>query len=339
MKNTSKPIGELESLIAELFGVDVISAVEIAGGRNSRVYRLLCKPSLYLLAKFYHRNVGDDGRERLFTEVAALDFMWKHGLRDIPRVVASNELENVALFDYIEGSKLSKVSRVEVDAAVDFLLSLQELRGLEDAQFLPPASEACFALPSLIDNIEDRLERLSAFGEGEGLGDFLKAELSPHFEKLLRHSYMEEPFIQRVLSPSDFGFHNAILRTGGGYCFVDFEYFGWDDPAKMISDFVLHPGMEMENTCRRYFVSRLLRELSMEGLARRFELFYHFFAFKWCLILLNEFLPAARDRRCFAASAGEDLSKLRELQLAKAKRMLENARRDFGDFPYGKICG
>ena len=36
----------------------------------------------------------------------------------------------------------------------------------------------------------------------------------------------------RCLSPSDFGFHNALLEATGKLRFVDFEYAGWDDPAK-----------------------------------------------------------------------------------------------------------
>ena len=38
------------------------------------------------------------------------------------------------------------------------------------------------------------------------------------------------------ISPSDFGFHNA-LRTNTGPVFFDFEFSGWDDPAKTIIDF------------------------------------------------------------------------------------------------------
>ena len=54
----------------------------------------------------------------------------------------------------------------------------------------------------------------------------------------------ELPVEQRTLSPSDFGFHNALRRPDGRVVFLDLEYFGWDDPAKMISDFLLHPALE-----------------------------------------------------------------------------------------------
>ena len=39
----------------------------------------------------------------------------------------------------------------------------------------------------------------------------------------------------RCVSPSDFGFHNAIVRGSGEICFIDFEYAGWDDSAQVFS--------------------------------------------------------------------------------------------------------
>jgi hypothetical protein len=60
---------------------------------------------------------------------------------------------------------------------------------------------------------------------------------------------------RRTLSPSDFGLHNAIRRPDGSLAFVDFEYFGWDDPAKTLVDFVLHPGMLVSSNLAREFVT------------------------------------------------------------------------------------
>ena len=54
----------------------------------------------------------------------------------------------------------------------------------------------------------------------------------------------ERPLDQqdRCLSPSDFGFHNALAQ-GETVRFIDFEYAGWDDPAKTVCDFFHHPGV------------------------------------------------------------------------------------------------
>ena len=55
----------------------------------------------------------------------------------------------------------------------------------------------------------------------------------------------------QVLSPSDFGFHNAILKESGDLVFLDFEYFGRDDPVKLMADFIWHPGMKLSNLQKR----------------------------------------------------------------------------------------
>ena len=44
---------------------------------------------------------------------------------------------------------------------------------------------------------------------------------------------------EKIISPSDFGLHNAKLGEDGKLAFFDFEYAGWDDPAKTIADFFL----------------------------------------------------------------------------------------------------
>ena len=43
-----------------------------------------------------------------------------------------------------------------------------------------------------------------------------------------------------ILSPSDFGFHNILSHHNNLY-YIDFEYAGWDDPYKLIADFILNP--------------------------------------------------------------------------------------------------
>ena len=48
------------------------------------------------------------------------------------------------------------------------------------------------------------------------------------------------PEENRIISQSDVGFHNMLVGTNNVY-FLDFEYSGWDDPGKLISDLLLQP--------------------------------------------------------------------------------------------------
>ena len=52
---------------------------------------------------------------------------------------------------------------------------------------------------------------------------------------------------QRVLSQSDIGFHNVFEDKNNNLLFFDFEYAGWDDSFKMISDIVLQPDYKIKN--------------------------------------------------------------------------------------------
>ena len=63
----------------------------------------------------------------------------------------------------------------------------------------------------------------------------------------------ELPQEWRSLVPSDFGFHNSLRRADGTLAFVDFEYFGWDDPVKLTADILLHPGQAARPPQRRRF--------------------------------------------------------------------------------------
>ena len=230
-----------------------------------------------------------------------------------------------------------------MDACLEFLDALRGLSGslaADVAQRIPPASEACFSLSALAANLRTRLDALLEVPAeaclGAELAQFLTDELVPFLDtSLTRAAQLGDPAqelhpARRTLSPSDFGLHNA-LRSEAGLSFVDFEYFGWDDPAKTLCDFVLHPAMSLPQDLRQRFASGFLSRFSEadSGLPRRAATVYPLYAIKWCLILLNEFLRGADARRVFAAGAvcgNDDARARRDTQLAKARAMLTQAR-------------
>ncbi len=42
------------------------------------------------------------------------------------------------------------------------------------------------------------------------------------------------------LSNADFAPHNLLVRSDGSVCSVDWEYAGWDDPARLVAGFLAH---------------------------------------------------------------------------------------------------
>ena len=140
---------------------------------------------------------------------------------------------------------------------------------------------------------------------------------------------------ERTLSPSDFGFHNCLKGAHGRLTFLDFEYFGWDDPAKMVSDFLLHPAMDLDLPLKKRFLTGILQGLSQdESLADRIETVYPLFGLKWCLIFLNRFLPEKQYSWKPVGSDALGQEKLLEEQLAKARCMVNRILQEYEQFPY-----
>jgi hypothetical protein len=128
------------------------------------------------------------------------------------------------------------------------------------------------------------------------------------------------PQEQRWISPSDFGFHNALLETNGRPRFFDFEYAGWDDPAKLMADFVCQPAIPVPLGMWNDFLGGLAecRHWNPE-IALRARVLLPAYRIKWCCIMMNEFLSTEARRRRFSGIGTEDR---RATQLAKARAAL-----------------
>ncbi|MBI4445913.1 MAG: hypothetical protein HY645_08375 [Acidobacteria bacterium] len=334
---------EIVSRLSASLGKRLLDCECIGGGRNSRVYKVTLETGETYAAKVYFQN-PHDRRDRMATEFRALHFLWEKGIRCIPAPVSSDPAIPCAVFEFVNGSRIlsENVGGSEVGQAVQFLLRLRQLSRTQEARELPAASEACFSVEQLVNNLLSRLQRLEMIRQsGPGyaaLTIFLEQHFRPALRRLVPWSQSalnravlsftaDLAWEDRTLSPSDFGFHNALRREPDGIVFLDFEYFGWDDPAKMICDFLLHPAMNLEDHLReRFLVEMIDGFFDTPWLRPRVEAVYPLFVLKWCLILLNEFVPSDLSRRRFSSIVPADESTWQLLQLEKARRMLERVQ-------------
>lgn len=127
----------------------------------------------------------------------------------------------------------------------------------------------------------------------------------------------------RLLSPSDFGFHNCFVCQGK-LRFFDFEYAGWDDPVKTVCDFFCQPSVPVPLTHFEPFAVSLLANSADPALElERAFLLLPLHRLKWCGILLNELLPIGARRRAFSGVAADREERL-SLKLASARRSLRS---------------
>lgn len=308
-----------------------VETLPIRAGRNSAVHKLRNAGGLWLLKNYFqHPN---DSRDRLGTEFQFLSVCNRHGVDAVPRALAMDRALNTALYSFLPGARPTVLTDEHISQAVRFIVALDGLRGAQEAAALPLASDACLSWQAHLDLASSRVARLLAVTPASPVEqqahDFVRDTLAPAWRRLdgaVRAEIdpaelgAELPAASRILSPSDFGFHNT-LEADGKLAFVDFEYAGWDDPAKLICDFQCQPELPVSAEQGRQFARALCASLDDgAAVARRVDLLLPLHRVKWCCILLNEFRVEDRQRRLHA---GLDQAALLETQLAKARHYFQ----------------
>jgi hypothetical protein len=307
--------------------------IPLAGGANNQVYRVEFGERPPLVLKRYFFSPAD-GRDRFHAEKSFYDFFQAAGLQGrTPRAVAWDRERRLGLLSWIEGRRLepAEVDRAAVDQALEFYFALNAEQGQAGA--IPDASEACFDLQEHFGCVERRLAKLAAVEEDSILGaeaiDFISRRLKPAFEEYRRaHAGAEMAPLAaggRCLSPSDFGFHNAFRQSDGHLVFFDFEYAGWDDPAKFLCDFLCQPAVPVPRALWRHCIEALCQSISGGTKMERIALLLPLYRLKWCCIMLNEFLPQGQNRRAFSQGLSPaEMEARKRGQLDKAQVLLEN---------------
>lgn len=316
----------------------------MSGGINNRVF--LARQSdqiIGVLKQYYHHK--RDLRNRLDSEWKFSKFLWNHKIRQIPMPVVSDPPNHIALYSFINGKKLipEKITKAHIDQAIDFYFSMNSFRLSENARLLSDASEACYSLGDHIRLTDMRILKLKKIkGRSKmdkNVREFIDKELLPVWGAIRnatctsandrRFPLDEEiPLTDRLLSPSDFGFHNALEDNKGRLSFMDFEYAGWDDPAKTVCDFFCQPAIPVPQHFFPTIIEKIVGELCEPDIQRqRIELLLPVYQIKWCCIVLNEFLPWGRSRRIFMDTAS-DSEAIKEEQLHKAMDIIQNVSQE-----------
>ncbi len=292
-----------------------LGIIPLHGGGNNRVFKIVCADHSYVL-KAYAPH-GPKKRNRLRAEYDFLMLAWKNGVTNVPKPVVCDERNNLALYGYIKDRNpvMHGVGRVETEAAVKFLnrMNTEQVRQAAIESSLGKASEACLTLNAHYDSVSRRIERLKALQPNDSVDSkakaFVESTLIPEWEKKkqgLRGLTAGDNIRlrdQQIISPSDFGFHNAIITRQGQIYFIDFEYAGWDCPLKLVCDFFCQPEVPVPMGFLDYFTERVSEMVDTDhDIFDKVRLMMPLYRIKWCCIILNDFLPGDRQRRSYALS-------------------------------------
>ncbi|MBF0559233.1 MAG: phosphotransferase [Nitrospirae bacterium] len=320
LSKSAAPLSGLRLRAARLLaeaGCDSSAELSSIGvGGNNRIYYVNADPRHYVL-KEYFRHPGDS-RDRLGAEFAFAQFAWSNGIRCIPEPIAGDTAAGIGLYGHINGERIlpGTLCRADIEQALEFIISLNRCKTLPEARALPICSEACFSISTHIDVVRGRLDRLTGIIPespiDHELETFIQSRLIPAYKTVTERimaqisearisSDAELAAEERIISPSDFGFHNALRRQDGTIAFLDFEYAGWDDPAKLTGDFFNQVAVPVSLSYKDEVFNRVADILpNRKAALMRMHLLLPLYRIKWCCILLNDFLPVDSDRRDFA---------------------------------------
>jgi hypothetical protein len=320
------------SAVAErLCGTEIVDIRPCSGGGNNRVFRVMTADRTYAMKCYGPAELGE--HDRLGHEFDGLRFLYEWGIRDIlPRAVAVDRIARCALYEWVHGGPVGPRGVAELDALLDLLTALHAARRSPQAASLPLATEAVLQRSELLEQIDARIARLASVAQAEPqLASFVRRELQPELERQVARSRASGldtrvPADARTLSPSDVGFHNAVRRPDGSLTFIDFEYFGWDDPVKVAADVLWHPAMQLNWGERRRLLAGAAALYGDDPMfVHRLANLYPLFGIRWVLIVLNEFIPAMWQRRSAAGHTG-DWEHAKQTQLSKARSKLSLVR-------------
>ena len=127
-----------------------------------------------------------------------------------------------------------------------------------------------------------------------------------------------------MLNPADLGFHNILKEPSGRLRFIDLEYFGWDDPAKLVSDFLWHPGMSLSKSQTAMWLDGTIKLFQTDSsfLGRLIAMF-PVYGMRWSLIVLNLFLRRGLKPEALDDGFVKQLIKSREL-VAQVEQWMNN---------------
>ena len=271
------------------FNITSIKTIN-TGISNSNTYQLYTAKNKYV-CKYYPISETNCSRSRLETEILAYTILDNNKILNIPKLRAVNKNLNCILFDYVNGEKIRNYNETHITHAVRFIKRLKKVNFSKN-RFNFLAKEAITSINDLFSQITKRLLKLEGINT---LDNSTRKHVNniKYYLNVIRKKYQISisqneiiPKSKLVLSPSDFGFHNA-LSYNDDIVWLDFEYFGFDDPAKLIIDFILHPGMNLNKKLARDWFLKISKIFKTDkDINMRMRQYWPLICIRWCLIIL-----------------------------------------------------
>jgi hypothetical protein len=288
---------------AKQLEASVDSLTPLRGGINNQVFS--CSAGNNQSKRFVIKGYAPRSSfDRMTSEVEFLRYAGMVAPSYVPSLLVEDKERCCVVLEYLYGHPYpAGISPSEQDIlqAGKFFHLLNADQLLAKQHIKQSAAEGYLSLTKHLENVSGRLQQLRT--------EHLRVEFRLQANLLVQNIIQEFGAIAdktKVLiykgqiqdainvedccvSPSDFGFHNAF-RTADGVKFFDFEFAGWDDPAKLMVDFMLQPRMPVASSLANSFYQSVIPFCS-ERLRDRTTVLGPILRLKWLCIMLSVLRP------------------------------------------------
>lgn len=337
----------IKNFIIQSLGIKDFFLSKIQGGGNNSIFTINYENKAEYILKKYFNN-----RNRIIHDTKFTLYLWHIGVRNIPQLIKYDELLNLGIFKYINGDSynIHNISKLSILDASSFIqkINYNKLEALKHN--IPNAAESSFTFEKHIEIITERVNIINNINENSEYNfinnnlkllkkeiNFLWKKINLKITKIIKKKNIYNlllPIEERILSPSDFGFHNTLIeKTTKKLFFYDFEYSGWDDPAKLMCDFSNQPDVQINDDLSNLFNEEIIKlSNNPENLIIRYNLLLPALQLKWVCIILNIFRKIGKERIMHINDeviSEEKILENQKLQIKKAFTMIEKVKKSF----------
>lgn len=293
---------QLKKISSSILGKN-FNSLKLIGGINNSTYLISNDKYKYVFKKI-NAEISHNF-DRYLAEKQFFNLTTAIKCECTPKLIHSYDEERVLILEYINPDINQShliVNDKNIQECINFIHEINNNRNLGKELIEQKAADSFKDLIGHIENINSRMLKFNIQhlpdNYKENANDLLlllnnkwkqiKSNTFKFIKNYPNKNKIDDSFL--IISPSDFGFHNIIISNGKIY-FIDFEFSGWDDPAKLYCDFILQPRVRIPKFLHNELKMNLINKNYMNEYQDRLYILYNLLKFKWHTIkysFLNE---------------------------------------------------
>ena len=253
---------------------------KILGGKNNITFTLKNKS---IFVKKFQNNFD---RELIFN-----NFLKLNNIYNIPKILNFSKKNKVIKYQFYPNIKKKIINKNNIIKIFKFIKNINNLNFSK--KNFKYAKDFCKNLKNYDKELKTRIQKHKRNVNYNKNLEFknLINKIEKKYNLLKENNYFSNSYLFKekdlILSPCDFHLDNMIFDYK--IIYVDFEYSGLDDPAKLYSVFFLQPNFYIKKNIFDSVINKILFFQNKDLIKKRIIYLFPIIYLRWALILLNNF--------------------------------------------------